>query len=325
VPIEIADSLQRLESLADEWSRLAQACPQATPFHLPEWLLPWWCNFGSGNLHCVLQWEAGRIIGLLPSFSVRWEGHKQLTLVGSGISDYLEPLVPEKSTPDFVSALLTLDDWGTANWQDLNHSSPWLEKILWQPVAGFQSQPDMPCSSIRIAGDFTSYWQSRGKDLRRNLRRYRDRAEQTAPLAFAISEQADTALMDSLIHLHAARWSQRGEPGTIAANNACRFLEAMAPRMAKKGLLRIFHLSWSGRVAAISLGFSWRSHIYSYLSAFDPEFEPLGFGRLLLYESLRSVWSSGYTQWRFLRGEERYKQSWGAMTEPKMRLLLERT
>src|SRR5579885_2941355 len=88
----ICDPAQ-LKELKQEWLALASRIPQATPFQLPQWMLTWLQHFGSGELRTLLFRRGSRIVGLLPAFIHPWRGQKQMTLIGSGISDYPDPLI----------------------------------------------------------------------------------------------------------------------------------------------------------------------------------------------------------------------------------------
>jgi len=74
---------------------------------------------------------------------------------------------------------------------------------------------------------------------------------------------------------------------------------------------------------AVVLALRNRTTLYSYLSAFDPDYEQLGFGRELLGQAIRYAHEHGYRTWNFMRGDEPYKYSWGARPIPKCRLILE--
>ncbi len=54
---------------------------------MPEWLLTWWWHFGSGRLRVMVFRQMGEVAGVLPCFLHPWNGRRQLTLVGSGITD----------------------------------------------------------------------------------------------------------------------------------------------------------------------------------------------------------------------------------------------
>ena len=110
----------------------------------------------------------------------------------------------------------------------------------------------------------------------------------------------------------------------IVANNSADFLRELAREFERLHMVRFFSLRLRDQVIAISLGFPYRNTLYSYLSAFDPQYEILGFGRQLLYESVLHAFDQRYTAWNFCRGDEAYKASWGAKRILKTRLILTR-
>jgi len=83
-------------------------------------------------------------------------------------------------------------------------------------------------------------------------------------------------------------------------------------------------LCFENRVAAFMFAVVLLGTVFAYLSAFDPEYEALGFGKTLLYNSARFAFEQGYRSWDFLRGDEPYKSDWGAIRIPKRRVLITR-
>lgn len=333
--LEIVDNCSRLEEIRSDWSAFMKTIPGLTPFQLPEWLLTWRRHFGSGersetahNAHqpgCALRVlvfrNNGAIAGIIPSFLHNWNGQKQLTLIGSGISDYLEPVIAQDERFEVIKELrrylIEADDWDICDWQDLGEETPLAELA---PV-----EEDTPCSEIKLTGtwSFEEYWAKRGKDLRRNLRRYGERAENMGRTEFAVTTNRE--LTPELIRLHAIRWQKQREAGMIAANRSAEFLCDVAREFERLQILRFFSLRFRGEVVAVSIGFLNKSTLYSYLSAFNPAYEILGFGRKLLYDSLRYAYEQRYTAWNFCRGEEPYKFSFGAERIAKRRLILRRS
>src|SRR5829696_4785675 len=67
VVVEVRD---RIDSLADDWERLAEST-KATPFLWPGWFGAWWRAFGTGRLHILSAHEDGRLVGVLPLIEFR--------------------------------------------------------------------------------------------------------------------------------------------------------------------------------------------------------------------------------------------------------------
>ncbi len=325
--VEVIQDVAQLRELTPVWKELAQTVPHATPFQLPEWQLTWWSHFGSGQLHVMAFSVGSHLVGLMPGFLHDWEGRCQWTLLGTGISDYTDPLIKTEGRSEALhllqNHLIANSNWTRCVWQDLTADSP-LIPLSPSPAFDVSISEDMPCSATCFTGSFDQFWNSRSKDLRRNMRRYTERAEREGNLELTVLEHADPRALETLIRLHGERWQERGDPGMIAANGSAAFLCDVAAAFADLNMLRIFELTYKGKTAAIVMTFLYGDTIFSYTSAFDPTYDALGLGRNLLHGAFQYCFQNGIQTWNFLRGEEPYKASWGAKAIPKRRLVIER-
>jgi len=144
---------------------------------MPEWLLLWWKHLGGGELRVMAFRENGDLAGVLPLFLHQWDGRRQLTLIGSGISDYLDPSFALECTPHIIDRILEelsqWSDWDICDWQDLSPDTP---------LAALGTRvKDSPCSFIPLDLPFEEYMASRPKDLKRNLRRSKERRKRSPP------------------------------------------------------------------------------------------------------------------------------------------------
>ncbi|MBV9081853.1 MAG: GNAT family N-acetyltransferase [Acidobacteriaceae bacterium] len=320
--LELIQELTGLQAVAPEWAALVEASELATPFQYPIWLLRWWEHFGSGRLHVLVFRREGRLAGVVPCFCHEWNRRSQLTLIGSGISDYLDPMLDARFTGEILGVLQqhleSTKGWEICDWQDLAADTPLKD------LRDAEVQEDTPCTRIPLTGCFDEFWRSRSPDLRRNVRRYSQRARASGQVRFEVCEHPSPDLMNELIRLHTARWQKQGEPGMIAANRSEAFLRSITHDFAARGLIRFFSMHYNDSPAAVILAFAQRNKMFGYMSAFDPEYEDLGFGRSLLYEAIRYSFCHGYKAWDFLRGDERYKTWWGAEPIPKCRVIIPR-
>jgi len=322
VRLEVVRDLTRLRELEPAWSQQVSCWNQSTPFHLPEWLLTWWDHFGSGELQAVVAWKQETIVGLLPCFRHSWQNARQMTLIGSGITDYLDPFIAPhdaEMTVGQLGAYLTEAEFDLCDWQDLSAESPLLSLRRHEQLA-VDVASETVCSEVELAEDFGQYWQSRSSEMRRNVRRYAEKAERGGPLQFDVDCNATPETLNVLFALHTARWRSRGESGMVEANHSAKFMRCVSSALARRHVLRLFTLRWCERVVAAILAFSWKGKLYGYFSAFDPEHESLGFGRILLSRCIGYAHETGHTHWNFLRGDEPYKKSWGAQCISKCRL-----
>lgn len=267
------------------------------------------------------------MVGIIPCFLHEWNGRRQISLIGSGITDYLEPAINPQYAPEILNHvqryLEAKTDWEICDWQDLSGETP-LRDLPTNGALELNVAADTPCSEIPLTGTFEEFWCRRPKDLKRNVRRYTEKAEAAGTLEFKETRELDAEPLRALVQLHAARWKSRGEPGMINANGLAEFLCQVAREFAGRDMLQLFTLRFEGKIVAVILAFRSENTLFGYLSAFDPKYEKLGIGRTLLYEALRYSYANGYTAWNFLRGDEPYKFWWGAQIIPKCRVRLTR-
>src|SRR5262249_23699336 len=160
--------------------------PAATPFQTPDWLLTWWSHFGSGQPRVFVFRDKGEIAGVMPCFLHDWNGRKQLTLMGTGISDYLDPAVDPSRHSAIIGTLAGHPqphrDWDLCDWQDLSADTPL--------AALGHVHPDTPCTELALPVCFETL----SLQLQRNLRHCREKA---GGVEFAITPRADAELLAS--------------------------------------------------------------------------------------------------------------------------------
>lgn len=156
--LEVICDPVRLNQFLPEWSRSVRSQPELTPFQLPEWLVTWWSYFGGGVLR-VLVFRRPEIVGVLPCFLHEWNDRRRLTLIGSGVSDYLDPPLNVAHQPAILGALrkhlAMSNDWDVCDWQGLALNT--FLAALVKDMNGSTSN-ETPCSETTLAGDFEQFW-----------------------------------------------------------------------------------------------------------------------------------------------------------------------
>ena len=83
-----------------------------------------------------------------------------------------------------------------------------------------------------------------------------------------------------------------------------------------RGALRLFTMRIGTRPVAALYGFVYNGVLYCYLSGFDPEFEAVSPGVLLLHQVVESAIHEGLVACDLLRGREAYKYRWNICEQP---------
>jgi CelD/BcsL family acetyltransferase involved in cellulose biosynthesis len=155
------------------------------------------------------------------------------------------------------------------------------------------------------------------------LRYYRRRAEKAGEVRFETATGAGLeGAMAALVALHRARWAARGEPGVLTDARVEGFHREVARGFAERGWLRLYLMRVGGRVAAAHYGFLARGCAYYYLGGFDPDFDRLSPGSLMLLHAVEAAVREGAREFDFLRGREPYKYAWSAQDRAQRRRVL---
>jgi CelD/BcsL family acetyltransferase involved in cellulose biosynthesis len=308
--IEIIRDDAMLKGLEPEWWDLWSACPAATPFQSPAWLLPWRRQFRDGELVTGTLRRCGRLVGLLPLFHLAEPPEPRLLPLGAGNTDYLGGLfLPDVSQGEIDAVLRAVTPWKALDLPQLPPDSPLLRGPAptgWQD----RSFPEEPCPILPLPANLPAR-------MTQNLRYYRRRAEQAGTVRFeTATPDRVVPLLDVLFRLHAARWAERGEAGVLADPRVERFHREAAPALARAGLLRLYALHLDDRPIAVLYGLAAKGRAYYYLSGFDPACAALGPGTLIVGHAIETAQREGAREFDFLRGSEAYKYRWGARDRP---------
>lgn len=246
ISVAVIDNAVVLCALVPEWRQFLARRPPHNPFQTPDWLLTWWSHYGNGKLHGFVLRDGPAVVGVVPAFLHDWQGRRQLTLIGTGISDLLEPVIAPETLDALAAHLRDSPGWDVCDWQDLNRDTP---------LGALGSlMPDTPCSRISLTGSFGEILAARPHGLRRNLRRYSSKVSRYGEEHFAVSRVNDKESLEALFRLHRARWQQAREWRAIDGNRVRGFLRDVAPLLGHAGMLRLFSLRIGGRTAAVIFG-----------------------------------------------------------------------
>jgi CelD/BcsL family acetyltransferase involved in cellulose biosynthesis len=317
--------LSGLEALSAEWSLLVERAPDAAPFLRPEWLIPWWKWFGSGELHALAFRSRERLAGFLPLFIHEWNGHRQVTIAGTGISDRLgllaeEPFAGHCARHAWAYLKTREDDWDLCDWQDLAAESPLVHHARqWFDLENTASPAWM---RVKLPNTPAEYEASLSSELRRDLRRYTRKLESEGELRFE-TVVGDVWLLGKLFELHHERWSAKGGPASqVDCLHTQQFLFDMCRGMDAEGRFRLYVLWHRGAPAGMILALMDHCVAWDLVTGMDPALMKYSPGSLLLKYSICDAIREGALAWDFLRGEEQYKFRWGAKLIPTTRLLV---
>jgi CelD/BcsL family acetyltransferase involved in cellulose biosynthesis len=320
----------RLEELLPEWKALWSSARYSTPFQFPQWIVAWWHCFGAGRLAVLALRDGKRLVAMVPGTIRNGTGPDGaiFELIGGGVSDYQDALfAPGYEAASMPQVLAWLEQMNRQHCdrcrlEQLPEFSPFVTAPLAQrcfdQVATGDVCPVLPLSAQEFAGCIPTTQAAK-------VRYYRRRADRRGSVSFQTADRNNwPELLDDLLELHRRSWNRRGQSGVLADATVERFHREVAPELLRSGLLRLYRLTIGQRVVSSLYVLMHRARACYYIGGFDPEFSDVSPGTLLIGHAIERAIGEGAAEFDFLRGQERYKYSWGAKDRPTYRCVLQR-
>lgn len=309
----ICDSGELFE-LRSAWAELWRRDTAATSFQSPDWLLPWWNQFGDGELRTILIRRHDELIGILPAYLYTEpdSGIRRLLPIGISTSDYLDgTFAPELPPEDIATGLrLLLDEsgWDELTFPQLRPDSRLTGAFRSLGISLHAGEPTSQIPAVPLS--------ELAAKLRRNILNARNRARRLGRLELTHAD-GDTwpAAFEALRLLHSRRWHQVGGSGVLADPRVLAWHREALPQMLRAGAARLSSLCLDGQILAVLYSLldppsrSERKQ-YCYLIGFSTDYAELSPGTLLLAALLEEAAAEGLTALDLLRGDEPYKSLW---------------
>jgi CelD/BcsL family acetyltransferase involved in cellulose biosynthesis len=335
---EVVRDAAGLLRLRGAWSALCDIAEAGCLFLTPEWLVPWWEQFGGDReLSCIAVSEGQRLVGFAPLFSelVRVGGVRvrRVAFLGDGATgcDYLDLLAAPGRETEVRDAVL--EALGELSWDVCDLDGLWRES----PTSHFLAQhfPNgrsisssqaglgganlevlrdarlrFVCPNIPLTGTYEEYVASLGR--RENLRRREKWLYRQPGVSIEVARTPDEAALavERFLELHRARWSVEGGSDGLSDERHETFHRVAVRMLAERGWLRLYTLFAARRPVASVYGAVHNRKFLYYQSGYDPAWRSKSVGLVLLARTVQDAFAEGVTEFDFLRGDEAYKTEW---------------
>jgi CelD/BcsL family acetyltransferase involved in cellulose biosynthesis len=173
--------------------------------------------------------------------------------------------------------------------------------------------------------DFEGYLDTLDKKERHEIRRKIRRAEAAGPIELERSN-GSTADLEAFVDLHQKRWGAEGLfPPTEGGAASRSFFAGLIGSCAETGIVELNFLTVGGRRIAAGVTMLDADTVYYYNAGVDPDARDLSPGVVMVAWYVKQAIERGLKRLDFMRGDEPYKYTWGAVDEPIDRLLVRRT
>jgi CelD/BcsL family acetyltransferase involved in cellulose biosynthesis len=308
-------SIQQLESLADEWNRLADLTGHALLRH--EWFLT-----AARTLHAnepltiVTDRDAsGRLTAVAPLVVRTERGMSRLEIMGSAALH--EPtgfLCADAARREgLLDAVCELRRPLLLRRVVIDTLPSVVEGQSTRRNGLVMSRPGSPCVGIDFDGGGASFLDGVPGKLRYDIRRARRRAAALGPVAFEALAPGPAELeplMAEFTTVEAAGW--KGQKGSALAANPRlgAFFHSYATRTADAGTLRLFRLRIGNRTAAVQMAVEVYGKLWVLKIGYDETFARCSPGLLLTAEAIQHAFERGLKSYEFLGGVEDWEKRW---------------
>ena len=338
ITVREVGSQSELQALREPWKELLERTPSPTVFSTHEWASTWWKHFGGGQRLLVLVLSRGtETVGIVPWWIGRTRrgggGFRKVAFLGTGLSDYLDVILPDPMPEAFDAVHEHLDRqrgaWDFLDLREMPEGSPTARSLaasLARRGSGAEVLADSTCAYIPVAGDWSTYATTRmGKRSREHSRRRRKRLKDSGDVRISLIEDlgGDLASLRRVFAVSDKETGSGEDRRTIFADATRRaFFEEISTLFSDRGWLQLATLEVDGRTVAYHYGFLYDRKYLHYYTGYDPAFAELQPGRVVMEEILKQCFERGLREVDFLRGVEPWKSSFTDLARRNQRLRL---
>ena len=309
-----------------DWESLSVRNPMLSP----AWVIPWWDTYQTSTRR-QLCWLAGfnrdQLVGIAPFYVDHSKGRQgSLRILGDGrtCSDHQTVLARPvhrtaflRQVADWLSERVG-DEWGAGYWECLparDENVTLLMDLLQQRGILVLQRPSCSTWQVDLPPTWEAYLSGLSKNQRKRCRRWHRQWVEPGKIVRKSITRADELdeAFDNLCRLHNARIRRVADAGVFENTQFREFHRAAMRELLADNQLRLDFLHLDGNPIACEYLFSDADTVYSYQSGFDPEFESISAGSISLMMAINAAIEDGYRTFDFLRGDEPYKQRWGAI------------
>jgi CelD/BcsL family acetyltransferase involved in cellulose biosynthesis len=308
----VVRSSEALLALLPLWLELERAGAVHTPFQRVAWIRNWLRGPGKDCELFVLHSADHGVVAPFYRFRL---GGTWLRLLGHRHSDYEElvSVAPRAQAWQMVADTLVehRSEWDALELDSAPHSAQ-IQQAFLSAGGRVHAAPRDECPALELSGRFEDWLQSKGRQLRRNLRIWeRDLGARGDLQVECLRTPLAAPAIEELASIEAASWKAKsgevffGDPGRSALMRG--FLGD-----AESGA-RVYVLRVGGVAAAFAIVHSDASTWYYYWPAYREEFPSSG--SLLLARIVEDAFANGVQRFDLLRGGAAYKRLWSSTSQ----------
>lgn len=328
IQIETVTNALGFDQLETDWTRLHARSPSSGLFNSWYWNRLWWEHYGDmGKLNIVVVKIHGTIEGIAPLYccktrALRMANTDTLRFIGSGgdtspddLDIIVNPHVGEVVTDFLAETVLQLEELGRIQLSDLPEHSPFLKAILRITTSEGWSLPLVQKNQRKVQAlpnSIEAYEKILSRNARKQRKRRRRRLTESGEYRYHLCrtpEEIDLAFGE-LVALHQSRHASKGEEGSFGSERYCAFHNALMKAALERDELRLYVLVLNEQTVGIEYTFFHKGTLLFFQNGFDPQFEALSPGHLIMMHVIDEVIKEGAHSMDLLKGNYEYKNSY---------------
>jgi CelD/BcsL family acetyltransferase involved in cellulose biosynthesis len=302
--ISVHDAVEPLEP---EWDELARGAP---PFLQPGWIAAWWNAFGEGELIILSVRRDGRLVGVLPLA----RRHGVLHSTTNWHSPLYGAVTEDRAAGQALAEALFQQRARRVHLNFLAGDAPFNEDFRAAADASGHRLAErvvMRSPYVELTGDWETYWRSRSRNMRKGLRRRRNRLEELGEVSVEVAAGEEAlGRLDEAFALEVSGWKGREGTAIISRPETKRFYEEVARWAAEKGTLRLATLRLDDRALAMHLSIEAGDDYFTLKVGYEAEFEKLAPSKVLDQEMIEYAFTSKLSSFELLGDADPYKLDW---------------
>jgi len=319
VEIELIRSIHRIQEILPLWTNLAPASDSKDIFLYPDWLMPWLDMLEKPqNMFWLAAWDNMELVGLFPLRKKSVGGFCFVTLAGLPHADRLDALIQSGFEPECYRAIAQWfcmrPDWDMIflrAFSPLSATAHNLHNEFRNSGLSTHLIPDAVYPYIQMSqyAGFDDYLiRTRSNFKRKEIRRLGKRLLEQTRGGWVNYDRVEPSLVFDIQHLNLYQ-SDRGELGEsyFTQHDNTRFLLKIAQSLNTKGIIRLFGFQIRQKLCSYLLCFDDHQRLYPYLTSFNRNYAKYSIGMLTLMQAIHFCFDSGYAEFDFLEGGEKYK------------------
>jgi CelD/BcsL family acetyltransferase involved in cellulose biosynthesis len=323
---EIND-IEQFQALKFQWNELLQQCSDNNVFLTWEWLFHWWRYYGRNKkLRIIVIKKGSKIVGIAPFMENKYrQGPVSVNVMENLCSeecDYSGIILAEEKQAaltllmDYLAVIIKNENLVLRMYHIPENSTfltllreqyPSLSKSLY-----LDEQPSSYCSYILLPATWDEYFQTLGRNSRRNLTRNLKHIQKEHVVEFKkytnISDLMDK--LQVLFDLHQKKWATKNISSKFASQEAREFYIDVSKAFHNNNWLNFSYLRVDEKPVSLLWSFSYNDVFYAMTIATDPDYLDYSIGNVLLMKSVENSIQIGLKKFDFLKGDEGYKGHW---------------